>query len=974
MITTDLSRRMRLLACGSIAACAMIAGAQSVAPRISGEITNAEQSTLKGSLDPLAQAQFDAGRVPADTRLTGVSIVFNRTAAQQADLDALIAAQQNPASPLYHQWLTPDSFAARFGLAQSDLEKVQSWLQQQGFSVDSVAHSKNTIRFSGTVGQIEQAFSTQMHYYTVQGVRHFAPSTALSVPAAIAPTVLSIRNLDDLRPRSHAIFRKTARPRPAFTGGTNNGLFAGAVLFAPGDIKTVYDINPVYQGGYNGSGQSITVVGQSAIQVTDIANFQSAAGLTANPPSLDLVPDSGASTVYADGDEAESDLDVEWSGAIATGATINFVFTGSNPNYGAFDSIIYAIDNKIGTIISSSYGECEAELAGSTLGSGATLEPALESAFQQAASQGQTVMSASGDDGSTDCFVGTTGGGNPTLAQQEALAVDYPASSAYVLGMGGTEISSTADSGDYLIPGDGYWETAGVNDVIDSALKYIPEVAWNDDEANCGIPDCLSASGGGASALFAKPSWQTGVPGIPSDGKRDVPDLALYASTDNPGYLFCSSDPTSWNTSQESSCTSGFEDSATGNLTIGGGTSFAAPSFAGMLALINQKAGYTAGQGLINPTLYTLAANSATYASAFHDITTGNNDCLAGSANCSGDIGFSAGVGYDQVTGLGSIDVFNLANAWPASSGTSPTLIATTTTVTASNAAPLVNVSDNFTISVTAASGTPTGTLSLTVDDNAPITETLASNGTYVYATSFATPGSHTILVAYAGDSTYAASTGSVSVNVGVASSGTGTITLTSSPSTLTVAQGSEGTETITVTPAGGYTGTVLLLVPSLPSALNNLCGGFVNSSSSGDGVVLVGGTAAATDQLVLDTNASDCATADAIRKSGLRPLSALRTGTTSSKNDGKNTAPLAVAFAGLLLAGFLGRNSRKFRNLAGVIALLAVGLGLSACSSVNGNTTIPNPAQGTYTITVTGQDSVTSTITATTSFTFVIN
>jgi subtilase family serine protease len=969
MITTDLLRRMRLLACGSIAACTMMAGAQSLAPRIAGEITNAELSTLKGSLNPLAQAQFDAGRVPADTRLNGVSILFNRTAAQQADLDALIAAQQNPASPLYHQWLTPDAFAARFGVAQSDLDKVQSWLQQQGFSIDSVARSKNIIRFSGTVSQVEQAFSTQMHYYTINGVRHFAPSTALSVPAAIAPTVLSIRNLDDLRPRSHAIFRKTARPRPAFTGGTN-GLFAGAVLFAPGDIKTVYDINPVYQGGYNGSGQSITVVGQSAIQLTDIANFQSAAGLTANPPSLDLVPDSGTSTVYADGDEAESDIDIEWSGAIASGANINFVYTGSNPNYGAFDSIIYAIDNKIGTIISSSYGECETELGGQT----------LETYFQQAASQGQTVMSASGDDGSTDCFIGanSTSPPNPTLAQQEALAVDYPASSAYVTGMGGTEISSTADGGDYLIPGDGYWETAGANDVIDSALKYIPEVAWNDDLANCGYPDCLSASGGGASALFAKPSWQTGVPGIPSDGKRDVPDLALYASPNYPGYLFCSSDQTAWNTSQqpiqESSCTSGFEDSATGNLTIAGGTSFAAPSFAGMLALINQKAGYTTGQGLINPTLYTLAANSATYASAFHDITTGNNDCLAGSADCSSDAGFSAGVGYDQVTGLGSIDVNNLANAWPASTGTSPTLIATTTTITASNSAPLVNVSDNFTISVTAASGTPTGTVSLTVDNNAPIMETLASNGTYVYATSFATAGSHTILAAYEGDSTYAASTGSVSVNVGVVSTGTGTIALTSTPATLTVAQGSQGTETITVTPAGGYTGTVLLTIPNFPSALNNLCGGFVNSSSNGDGdgVVLVSGTAAATDQMILDTNASDCATEGAIRKSGLRPLSALRNGTTS-KNDGKKTAPLAVAFAGLLLAGFLGRHSRKFRSLAGLIALLAVGLGLSACSGINGNS-LTNPPQGTYTITVTGQDSATATITATTSFTFVIN
>jgi subtilase family serine protease len=423
MITTDLSRRMRLLACGSIAACAMMAGAQSVAPRISGEITNAEQSTLKGSLDPLAQAQFDSGRVPADTRLSGVSIVFNRTATQQADLDELIAAQQNAASPLYHQWLTPDSFADRFGLAQSDLDKVRSWLEQQGFSVDSVARSKNTIRFSGTAGQIEQAFSTQMHYYTVKGVRHFAPSTALSVPAAIAPTVLGIRNLDDLRPRSHAIYSKTGHVTPAFTSGQT-----GKVFFAPGDIETTYDIKPVYSGGYTGTGQSIVIVGQSAVVMSDIENFQNAAGLTVKDPTLVLMPGTGTSATFG-GDESESDLDLEWSGAIAPGASIYFVFTGSNTNYGAFDSIQYAVDEDIAPIISSSYGACEAELGGAT----------LESTFQQATAQGQTVMSASGDSGSTDCFVGTNVN-NPTLAQQEALAVDYPASSAYVTGMGGTEI------------------------------------------------------------------------------------------------------------------------------------------------------------------------------------------------------------------------------------------------------------------------------------------------------------------------------------------------------------------------------------------------------------------------------------------------------------------------------------------------------------------------------------------------------
>lgn len=964
MITTELSRRMRLLACSSIAACTMMAGAQSVAPRISGEITNAEQSTLKGSLDPLAQAQFDAGRVPADTRLSGVSIVFNRTAAQQADLDALIAAQQNPASPLYHQWLTPDSFAARFGLAQSDLDKVQSWLQQQGFSIDSVARSKNIIRFSGTASQIEQAFSTQMHYYTIKGVRHFAPSTGLSVPAAIAPTVLGIRNLDDLRPRSHAIFSKTGHVTPAFTSGQS-----GNVFFAPGDIETAYDIKPVYSGGYTGAGQSIAIVGQSAVVMSDIENFQNAAGLTVKDPTLVLMPGTGTSATFG-GDESESDLDLEWSGAIAPGASIYFVFTGSNTNYGAFDSIQYAVDKDIAPIISSSYGACEAELAGAT----------LESTFQQAASQGQTVMSASGDSGSTDCFVGTnsTSPPNPTLAQQEALAVDYPASSAYVTGIGGTEISSTADGGNYLVAGAGYWEaSSNGSDVISSALKYIPEVAWNDDQAGCGFPDCLSASGGGASALFTKPSWQTGVPGIPADGKRDVPDLAFYASPNYPGYLFCTSDSSSsgpWISGQQASCNSGFRDSATQDLTIAGGTSFDTPIFAGMVALINQKAGFTSGQGLINPTLYTLAANSATYASAFHDITTGNNDCTAGSSFCSGTIGFSAGVGYDQVTGLGSVDFANLVAAWPASTETA--LIATTTSITASNSSPAINASDNFPIAVTSNTGTtvPTGTVVLTIDGGpslggpANVTETL-TNGDYTYSTSFATSGTHQIIAQYSGDSTHAASTGVVSISIATVSSGSGTFKL--SATNVTVAQGSQANSTITLTPAGGYTGTVdLTVTTSNAGALQNLCFFFPTTASNGDGTVVVNGAAAVTSQITVDANAADCSGTGGIT-GGMKRYHAPNKVNTS-KNTGSNPTPAAVAFAGLLLAGFLGRYSRKFRSLAGLIALLAVGLGLSACNGIYNNA-LTNPPQGTYTVTVTGQDSATATITGTTQFTLVI-
>ncbi len=969
-MTAKLPTKFRWV-CGLLAACSMIvtsASAQKIAPRIGGEIKSAEQTVLKNSLHPMAQPQFDAGRLAADTRLNGITLVFNRSAAQEAALKALIADEQNPASPRYHQWLTPDEFAAQFGMADEDLRKAESWLEQQGFSIDYIARSKNAIHFSGTARQVEQAFSTEMHIYKINGTQHFAPSTELSVPSALAPAVLGIKNLDDFRPKSHVVLNRNGRVKPAFTSSQT-----GNVFFTPGDIATVYDIQPLYNSSITGQGQSITLVGQSAIQTSDIEAFESAAGLPVKDPTQYLVPDSGNSIVYADGDESESDIDIEWSGAIAPGAAINFVYVGNNTNYGAFDAIVYAVDENIGNIVSSSYGECEAELTGATLGSGAPTEPTLESALEQGTAQGQTFIAAAGDEGSTDCY-GTNG---LTTAQQEALAVDYPGSSPYVTSMGGTEISSANSA--YDTSGTAYWAAATSSDVITSALQYIPEVVWNDDAANCGATNCLSAGGGGASSLFSKPSWQTGVPGIPSDGQRDVPDLALYASSSFPGFLYCTSDSSAWGSGQSGSCANGFRDSNDVYLTVAGGTSFDGPIFAGIVALISQKQGYTTGQGLVNSTLYTLASDSTTYASAFHDITSGNNDCDAGSANCSGTIGFSAGVGYDQASGLGSLDVNNLAAAWPASSSTGPTLITTTTTVTASTSAPNINVNDTFTVTVTAASGTPTGSVTITVDSNAPTTETLAANGTYVYTTSFATVGSHTVLAAYVADSTYAASTGSVTVNVSAVSSGTGTIALSAAPSTLTVAQGSSGNETITVTPGGGYTGTVnLTFDTSNDSALRNLCWLWSNQNSAGNGTVAITGTAAVATTLTLDANAADCVPGAAVQKSGMHPFKALNS--TAGANTVTNTGaqkgsplPLTVAFAGLLLVGFMGRASRRLRGLAAILLLAAVGLAVTACgSSVNKN--FSNPPPGTYIVTVTGQDTATSTITGTTTFTFVIN
>jgi hypothetical protein len=961
--------------CGMVVACAIgagLLGAQSSAPRlkarIMGEIASSQESTLKGSLHPFARPENDAGRMPASTPIHGMSLYFNRSAAQQADLEALLAAQQDPSSPQYHQWLTPDQFAARFGMAQSDIDKVEGWLQQQGFSIDSVARSHNVIRFSGNVGQVDSAFATQMHFYIVGGVRHFAPSTALSVPSAIAPVVAGIRNLNDFRPRPQHI---TARR--AFTSSQT-----GSVFFAPPDINTVYDMKTLSQGGIDGTGQTIAVAGQSAIQVSDIENFESAAGLNKKDPVMVLMPGTGDSQVAANGDEGESDLDVEWSGAMAPGATIAFVYTGSNTTYGVFDAVQYAVDQLIAPIITLSYDSCETELTQQNL-------TTLEGIMQQGASQGQTIIAASGDQGSTAC----SGDTHLTTAQQEALAVNYPASSAYVTGVGGTAIDTSVSGADSS--GSAYWAAQSSNDVVSSALKYIPEVAWNDDSA--GQP--LSASGGGASALVKRPSWQAGVPGIASGSMRLVPDVSLFGSPALPGYLYCTSDQTNWNTGsttqqpQQASCDSGFRDSATGYLTVAGGTSFAAPIFAGMVALINQKAGYTTGQGLINPTLYKLAANSSTYKSAFHDITKGNNNCTAGTQYCSATTGFSAGTGYDEVTGLGSVDLGNLVTAWPAASGSVAGLISTSTTVVPANATPDVNTADTFTITVAevSGSGTPTGTVTLQIDGGTnyggtTVPSQTLTNGSATYSATFTTGGPHQVLAQYSGDSAHAPSVGVGEVTIAATSSGKGTIAISSSPSTLTVKQGTSGDESLTVTPSGGYTGTVLLNFSSSNStALANLCYAFTTmNSTTGQGSVQVTGSAAVTTQLTLDANAADCSgTTTGGAKPGLRPLRTLL-----NKNVSRGPAPpgrspqrlpAEAALGALLFAGFLGRYARKFRPAAWVLVLAAAGLALSACGGGGSSSgSVGNPPKGTYTITVTGADSTTSTITANTSFTFTID
>jgi len=676
------------------------------------EIDASQMVALKGNVHGLAQPRSDLGRTDSSKMLHGVTLVFRPSTAQQQDLDNLLAEQQERSSPNYHKWLTPSQFADRFGMTRADIQRVVGWLQSQGFAVAPVANNRNEIFFDGTVSQIEVAFQTEIHNYLVDGEIHFANATDPSVPAALGESVLSVGHLHDFAPKPRAI------ARPHLTS-----YVSGSHFITPGDFATIYDVAALYSAGSDGTGQKIAVVGQSSVNTTDLNNFRSAAGLPPSTPQMVVLP--ATTSTRCAGDEGESDLDLEWAGGVAKNASIIFVYAGlstgdtcTNRNgKNVWDALDYAVQNKVAPFISTSYGFCEGGATGQT-GVGLAFAQQVQGWAQQANSQGQTIVSASGDAGAADCEPNSTDQ-NDTSATQ-GLAVDVPAAIPEVTGMGGNTFNGdvagavTGTAPNTNAGATTYWSgTSSSTDAISSALSYIPEVAWNDTAADLATSGgTISASGGGASIFFAKPAWQTGA-GVPADGKRDVPDLSIAASPNHDGYLVCSEDGS--NGAIQASCTSGFRTGSGGTFTVVGGTSVGAPTFSAILALINQSLGST-GLGNVNPSLYSFAASTP---SAFHDVTSGNNmvPCTSGTLNCPAgttQIGFTAGTGYDQVTGLGSVDADKLATAWLATETPMFTLAPTAASFQVSQGA-----SVNATVNVTFSSGFA-GTVTFTCTDRAP--------------------------------------------------------------------------------------------------------------------------------------------------------------------------------------------------------------------------------------------------------------
>jgi subtilase family serine protease len=771
---------------------------------------------LKGNVHSLAKPEFDLGRADSSRLIEGMSLVFRPSASQQKDLDNFIKQLGDPSSPGYHKYLTPRQFGARFGLSRNDIDSARGWLISQGFTNIKVANNRNHISFDGTVAQIESAFTVEMHSYQVNGVTHLANADDPSVPAGFGKSVLQVTHLNDFSPKPRAKVKKNL-----------TSYVTGNHFLSPADFATIYDLQPLYSGGFDGTGQKIAVIGQSTVTTTDLNNFRSAAGLPASTVTMTL---AGGTATECAGDEGESDLDIEWAGGVAKGAQIIFVFAGLNTGdtctgnrvNSVWDALQYAVDHNVAPFISTSYGFCESGLGAAFAGPNGT----LEGWTKQAISQGQTITAASGDAGAADCDTSTPA--------SQGLAVDAPASLPEVTGAGGNEF--TGDSagkvtGNQAAAAPPYWGASGAgSDGVSTALEYIPEMAWNDSVSD----NSLSASGGGASILFTKPSWQTGT-GVPSDGNRDVPDLSVAASADHDGYLVCSTD------SDSTSCATGFRDSSAnpGNFTVVGGTSAAAPTISAILAIVNQYVG-SAGLAPLNQTLYTLPGNSP---SPFHDVTSGNNvvPCAQNSTGCPKaapfQYGFNAGAGYDQVTGLGSIDGNNFAQVMKKA----PTTIAVSPSSTS------VNLGANVTFTATVTPSTAGGTVNFYNNGSSTaLGSGTLSSGTATFSTTGLPLGSNSVTASYGGDSSDRISNSSAAQV-----SATTSFKLTPSVTTLTVTQGqTTGPVQIVVSSTAGFvvgTGSsaqtlmpVTYTCSGLPSEANCL---FSSSSASSSGSITTSAT-----------------------------------------------------------------------------------------------------------------------------------
>jgi subtilase family serine protease len=626
--------------------------------------------TLEGNTRPEATAANDRGAVSPEFAMNHMLLQLKRSPQSEAALKQYIDELQDPKSPNFHKWLTPDQFAAQYGVAKADVDTVSAWLVKHGFTVNGSQSSGLTVEFSGTADQVHGAFHTEIHNLLVNGATRFANMSDPQIPAALSPVMAGVVSLHNFHPTPQMVHK-----HPQYTYTTPNGTFHA---LAAGDIATIYNLTPLFAAGYTGKGQSIMVVEDTYLYSTgDWTVFRKTFGLARPYPSgtLSQVSPTGAITctnpgfqgpgTSGYGDDGEAAIDVEWATAAAPNAAIILAACEDTTAFGgliALENTLNGPAANLPSVVSISYGESEAQ-------NGAAANLAYSNAYQQAVAEGVSIFVSSGDEDAASADDGNV--------STHGIGISGFASTPYNVAVGGLDFGYTAD---FVDPGT-YWSSTNSN-TYSSALSYIQEIPWNNSCGNgllanflgavgvtttsdplslCnsavgkadGFQNAVGGSGGpsgcatgvassrgivsGTCAGYAKPTYQSGLFGNPADGVRDIPDVSLFASNGfwDAYYVVCWSNP---DTNPEVG--GGFTCNGAPSTWAGfGGTSVSSPIMAGIQALVNQKTGSRWGNP--NTTYYSLAkteygsagssaCNSTTVSKVgnscvFYDVTQGDN-------------------------------------------------------------------------------------------------------------------------------------------------------------------------------------------------------------------------------------------------------------------------------------------------------------------------------------------------------------
>jgi trimeric autotransporter adhesin len=649
-------------------------------PMVQGLVDDGVRVTLAGNVHPMARAQYDKGRAEDSFEAGRLTLILKRSNERELALRQYLQDAHMPGTASYHRWLTPDEFGQRFGAADSDVAAVTAWLESHGFRVNKVHAGRTAIEFSGNAAQVAEAFHTEIHRYDVRGEAQYANASDPQIPAAFAPLVAGIAPMHSFRAQPMievkgrtGYNKKTHVATPEWTYPDVGGGYTYEL--APADFAVQYDLGPVYASGTTGTGQSIGILSASNVDLSLVQAYQSLFGLPANLPAV-VVDGGDPGQNYA---ATEAYLDVEEAGAVAPGAkVVLYTSAGTVLSDPLLSAGLRALEDNVVSVISMSYGTCEAAL-------GASGNAAWSALWQQAAAQGITGFVSAGDGGSAGCDDFNTQG-----FADFGLAVNGYGSTPYNVSVGGTDFyfSNYALGGSTLQTQlDSYWNPASTASPATSLLKPAPEQVWNGafglNATDGGVyhpalSTIVAGSGGVSSSAvypasgpatgYPKPTWQAGT-GVPADAVRDVPDVSLFASN-GANYIYypiCAFPGDCMNTSSAGAV----------YITSVGGTSAAAPAMAAIQALVDQATNSRHGQA--DYVYYALATKTAAATvKPFNDIKTGGNQvpCDQGTRNCmlgtSGqtkgfyaESGYLATAGYDRASGLGTVDVATLIADWP---------------------------------------------------------------------------------------------------------------------------------------------------------------------------------------------------------------------------------------------------------------------------------------------------------------------